>query len=189
MLLKYFLPLILFVSCFSTNLVFADSGYFVVDEIEVKQKDKNSLLAKQKALSKTPRLAFSKLISEELNLGEKVVSLMSDKQISDCIYDYSIEHEKHSDSFYIAELSYRFDKTSVSELLKKHGIKCNIVDEKQNKQSVKLAISIRDYVSRFVDLKTINHSVRTFSGEIVTFTMHKDSLNEFRKLGVRYVVI
>lgn len=186
--MKYILFL-LSVICFSETSVFAVSGYFFVEKIEVKRQDKNSLLAKQKALSIASRTAFSRLIAEELNLNEKIMDSISDKQISDCIYDYSIEHEKHSDSFYIAELSYRFDKMSVSKLLKTRGIDCNIIDETQNKQDIKLAIDIKDYVAKANDLKKINHIVETFSGEIVIFTMQKDALTEFRKLGIRYAVI
>lgn len=187
--MRYILVLLLSVFFCTTNFIFADSGYFVVENIEVKQKDRNSLLAKQRALSVASRMAFAKVISQELNLDESVMDSISDNKIANCIYDYSIENEKHSDSFYIAELSYRFDKSLVGALLKKSGIKCDIENEKQDKQNIELVVRIEDYILKSNDLRRISHSVSSFSAEIVTFIIHKTSFVEFRKLGVRYAVI
>ena len=45
--------------------VFADSEYFEIKDVEVKQEGKNSLVAKEEALRRAARLAFKEIIESE----------------------------------------------------------------------------------------------------------------------------
>ncbi|MDR2681675.1 MAG: hypothetical protein LBB29_01345 [Holosporaceae bacterium] len=162
----------------------------MIENIEVKKSDRNSLIAKQRALSAALRIAFSRLLSERLKVsgGASVASSFSERQINDCVYDYSIDQEKYSESFYIGEFSYRFCKLRVAELFRERGIKCDSFDIPKKVSVIKLVTYISDFVTNINRLKKFGCSVERFSGEKIIFTIRKNSISDFEKLGIRYAM-
>ena len=165
--------------------VSADSGYFEIRDVEVKQKGSNSLIAKQKALLEANRFAFKKII-EDVSKGQCLTMLksISDQQIQSCIYDYSIDQEKFSELFYIGKISYRFSKNKILALLKSHGIHTDIQNE-ENK-IIKLAVYLSDFIHRANELNKLEVIVEKFSDTKVVFNINKRYINDFRKLCIKY---
>ncbi|MDR1561288.1 MAG: hypothetical protein LBS23_02955 [Holosporaceae bacterium] len=165
----------------------ADSLYYEIKKIEIKQKDRNSLAAKQKVLLMAVRSAFKKLIAEKLNKDAEIAEKMSHQQIQDCIYDYSIENEKYSDSFYIAELTYRFSKKKVAKLLEYYGIDVDLEDADDQKR-VKLAIYTGDFLKHATKLNNLDVSVELFSEKRAIFNIDESKIKDFRELGIKYAL-
>jgi hypothetical protein len=182
------LPAFVLLFCiFTSDFSFAEDGFFCVDNIEVKQNGENSLVAKQKALSIASRKAFFKLLGGEFGISDAKSLEISESQINECLYDYSIEQEKHSERVYIAELSYRFNKKQTVQLLKKYGIDCsNVVTETENTKNVKIIVRMNDFVTNYGELKKLDYSIEQFSGEKVIFVINKDDVNNFKKIGIKY---
>ncbi|MCR5225295.1 MAG: hypothetical protein K6C34_04395 [Alphaproteobacteria bacterium] len=173
----------LFLSIFLISAVMADSSFWEVENVEIKQEGQNSVVAKQRALSKSASSAFLKLFtSEELKKFAGYANKFSDKQIQDCVYDYSIEEEKSSDSFYIGEFSYRFSKNRVVALLKKFG--ANISAQKSSKV-VKIAIYKKDYLDHSNLISKSGSKVLSFSSEKVILEIN--DINKFKKFNITYV--
>ncbi|MDR0632020.1 MAG: hypothetical protein LBF54_02165 [Holosporaceae bacterium] len=164
--------------------VFADSQYFEVRDIEIKQKGKNSLAAKQVALDRAARLALKKMIEDELK-GSFPESI-SNQQIQNCVYDYSIDQEKFSDSIYIGRISYRFLKNKISSLLKPHGINVSIQDDEGKANDVRLSVYLVDFLRRARELRKIKAAVEKFSDQKVVFRIKKKYIDDFRKLRIKY---
>ncbi len=162
----------------------ADSSFWEVGNVEIKQEGQNSFIAKQQALSKSARSAFLQLFKEndELKPFAICANRFSERQIQDCVYDYSIENEKSSDSFYIAEFSYRFSKSKINERLRKFG--ANVKTEKTSAVT-KIAIYKKDYLKRLKLLSKIGAKVVSFSSEKVVLEIH--DINRFKKLKFTYV--
>jgi hypothetical protein len=177
--MKHFLFLLL-AAGFSVD---ASSRYFEVDDIEIKQIGKNSLIAKQRALSEAMLSAFKKALAEELRDKSVAVSIPPNK-IRDCVYDYSIDQEKVSDSVYIGKFSYRFSKKKVASLLRSHGININIDDEEGKK--VELAVYLDDFLQYAPKLRDMGASVYRFSDKRVVFCINKNRLTDFYRLRIRY---
>lgn len=161
-----------------------ENGILATDSIEIKQQSKNSLLAKEQALSIAMRRAFSDLLKNRLEISDNLPTF-SEKEISDCVYDCSIEHEKHSESTYICEVIYRFDKNKLSSLLNKHGISYKA--EKETVSSLRIAIYTDDFIKNSDRLNNLNCAVEKFSSEKVILTIKNQDIEEFKKLGIRYV--
>ncbi len=163
----------------------ADSSFWEVENVEVKQEGQNSFVAKQKALSKSARSAFSQLFKEndDLKSFSSYAGRFSNRQIQDCVYDYSIENEKSSDSFYIAEFSYRFSKDKIAERLKRLG--ANIQTEGDNSGFTKVAIYKRDYLNKFKRFSRLHPNVLSFTEDKVVLEIRK--INDFKKLKIVYV--
>jgi hypothetical protein len=163
--------------------VFADSEYFEIKDVEVKQESKNSLVAKEEALRKAARLAFKEIIESEAK--PLSVESVSDHKIQDCVYDYSIEQEKFSESFYIGRISYRFSKHRVASLLKSFGLDADF-GKNENEKFVRLAIHPKAFLYCANELKKLKVVVERFSNERVVFRIDKELIGDFRKLGVKY---
>jgi hypothetical protein len=186
--MKRFLLAIL--SLIAVDFSNAEEQFFCVENVEVKQSDKNALIAKQKALSKALRMAFSRLLSEELGVQENsVTSSISENQISNCICDYSIEREKHSESIYIGKITYRFSKKQVASLLKKYNLKCVAIDDNKSIHNIRVAVYTKDFIDNFDKMKEFDYFVEKFSGKKVVFLMRNGTVNDFRKLGIRYAIL
>lgn len=165
-----------------SDFSFADeSRVLATDSIEIKQQSKNSLLAKEQALSIAMRKAFADLLKNRLEISETLPHF-SEKEISDCVYDCSIENEKHSESTYICEVTYRFDESKVADLLNKHGIPYKT--EKKPASNTKIAIYTDDFIKNSNKLDCV---VEKFSSERVILTIKDFDIEEFKKLGIRYV--
>jgi hypothetical protein len=158
---------------------------FEVKKIEVKQKDKNSFVAKQKALYVAARFAFRKLISKILKEDVKIAEKILQKQIQDCVYDYSIDQEKYSNSFYIAEFSYRFSKRKTANLLRDYGVNIDLQEESSLK-TIKLIVYAKDFLKHANKLKNLNVSTELFSGEKVIFSIDERNIEKFREFGIKY---
>ena len=100
--------------------VFAD--YLEVSGVTVKMTAKNSLTAKQRAVTTSYHKAFGKLLTSYFPNAKSVQNKIPEKEIQDCVYDYSIDHEKFSGRVYIAQFSFRFDEDKVARILKDHNI-------------------------------------------------------------------
>ncbi|MDR1236590.1 MAG: hypothetical protein LBJ96_06330 [Holosporaceae bacterium] len=176
-----FFPFLLFALSFCVE---ASSKYFEIRDIEVKQSGKNSLIAKQKALSQAMLSAFRKVVKNNCGKEISVADSISAQAIKNCIYDYSIDQEKSSDSVYIGKFSYRFLKKKVAALLLKHGIKIDFEDEERN--VVKLAVYLEDFLQHTKELYNLKIDVENFSDERVVFCINKNSLKDFRRLRIKY---
>jgi hypothetical protein len=164
----------------------AGGDYFSVGGIEVKQKDRDTQSAKQKALKVAFRSALAKVISATLGLDSSVTEGISDQQISACMYDFSIDSEKYSDCFYIAELSCRFNKNDVYDLLQNRGIGLAVAVDEKNSEKMQIALYLQDFIDNVARLDNICTAVKCFSGEIIILEMAKDSLDVVKKMGIRY---
>jgi hypothetical protein len=161
------------------------SFFFEIHEIRVKQSDKNSFSAKQNALLKAAKLAFLKLAKKKLNLDAQIVEKVPNNKIQECIYDYSIENEKYSDSFYIAELSYRFSREKISLLLKDYGVILE-VPENSTPEEITIVLRTSDFLQSEIKLRELEPLVKSFSSDRVIFNMDRKNMDAFRALRIRY---
>ncbi|MDR1982309.1 MAG: hypothetical protein LBQ08_00725 [Holosporaceae bacterium] len=161
----------------------ADSRYFEIKDIEIKQKGNNSLIAKQNALHLAMSSAFQKMVKTELNEHVSSINSISNRQIQDCVYDYSIDQEKFSDSFYIGKFSYRFSKSKVASLLKSYGINIDLEDKTR---TVQLAIYLNDFILHEKKLRELKVVVEKFSNKKIIFHINREYINYFRKLRIKY---
>lgn len=167
------------------------------DSIEIKQSGKNSLIAKERALAIAARRAFSSLLrdhgedfvesSGEPQAAELKDSTFSDREISNCVYDYSIENEKHSESIYICAVRYRFDSKRIVSLFQKHDIKCR--SDESNDSNIKVAIYSRDFIRNSAKIYTKNCVIQKYSSEYVVLFIRNCTKKEFEKLGLRYALL
>ncbi|MCR4623755.1 MAG: hypothetical protein K5780_03820 [Alphaproteobacteria bacterium] len=144
--MKRFLFLLLFCS-FS---VWAKGSYLEVSGVTTKEVDKDSLAAKQKALSSSANKAFNRLLDsyfpEAVSLKNKILG----SEIQNCVYDYSIDQEKFSGKTYIARFSFRFSKKAVKNILRNHNI--SSYEEKKSKTST-IALYTQDYLDNYAQLR------------------------------------
>jgi hypothetical protein len=178
--MKRFLFLLFAVSFY----INADSKYFEIPDIEVKQNGSNPWIAKQKALSKSMLSAFEKIIEAALKKKTQTAGSIPLQQIRSCLYDYSIDQEKFSDSVYIARISYRFLKKKVAFLLRSYGITINFEDE--DEKMTKLAVYLSDFVTHARKMHDMKVDVEKFSDERVVFRISKERLKDFYNLHIRY---
>lgn len=171
------------------------------DSVEVKQSGRNSLVAKEKALSIAARKAFTSLLRDhETDLVDpedesgRVAAVLplkdltfSDREISDCVYDYSIENEKRSESVYICEVRYRFDSKQVVLLLQKHGVKCR--SNGLENSNIKVVIYTEDFIRNSSRLYTKNCVVQKYSSEYVVLFIKNCTKEDFEKFGLRYALL
>lgn len=157
-------------------------GVLAVGSVEIKQQGANSLQAKEKALCVAMRRSFNNLLIDRLKLRRPLPSF-SHREISDCVYDCSIDSEKHSDQIYIGEISYRFSEGKVASLLKKHGVKCNLISEDIKQSYLRVAIYSKDF-EKIASLKSC--IVESFSAERIIVKVRENSFEDFKKSGITY---
>jgi hypothetical protein len=163
-----------------------DVPHLETQKVEIKQMDQNSLSAKQKALAEASRSAFQKLVTTKLGKDPKIFEKISDDQIQECIHDYSIENEKYSDSFYIAELAYRFSTKKVSDLMESFGLDLGYTPESTPSKTVKIAVYADDFLQHAGKLGELGKTVQFFSHKKVIFTIDEKNINAFRQLCIQY---
>ncbi|MDR2781735.1 MAG: hypothetical protein LBB21_04775 [Holosporaceae bacterium] len=178
--MKRFLLLLLLTS-FSVD---ASSKYLEIGDVEVKQAGSNSLVAKQEALSRAMLSAFRTLVETYTKERSSNVESISKHQVQNCVYDYSIDQEKFSDSVYIGKFSYRFYKRKVASLLQSYGIKIDFDYEEE--KVARLAVYLDDFLRYSQEMRNLQVNVEKFSDEKVIFRINKDRINDFRKLRIRY---
>jgi hypothetical protein len=163
--------------------ILADSGYFDVKDIEVKQRESNSLIAKQNALRQATNLAFKKMIQTELDQNFPSINSISNPQIQDCIYEYSIDQEKFSDSVYIGKISYRFSKNKVMALLKSYGLEIKPEDKVK---IVRLSVYLKDFLIHEKKLREMKVIIEKFSDNKIIFSINGEHIKRFRRLRIKY---
>ncbi|MDR0968258.1 MAG: hypothetical protein LBL99_01315 [Holosporaceae bacterium] len=173
---------LLFLLAAANFYAFADSSYFEVENVEVKRQSKNSLIAKEEAARQAARSAFGKLIEKETQSLQKLS--FSDREIQDCVYDYSIDQEKISNTVYVGRFSYRFSKNKVATLLRSRGANVDFGEKQSGK--VKLAVYRKDFLRNADDLEKLKIAVEEFSNERVVFEIAKKRIPNFRKLRIKY---
>ncbi|MDR2681747.1 MAG: hypothetical protein LBB29_01720 [Holosporaceae bacterium] len=194
MVVLKFLARALLVLFFASTLYGADKT-LTIKKVNVRQKGENSVEAKEKALFKASRLSFAKILKDHFGLDKKVADSMTSQQISECISGYSVQHEKQSDSYYIAELSYKFDRESIENLLTTQGLLQRSSDVskggKNGKKSndIVLLLSLNDFMGNIHQLKHTKYKVHKFSNAVVELSMGILYLNDIKTLGITYVVI
>jgi hypothetical protein len=165
--------------------IFADSEYFEVDDIEVKQSGRNSLIAKEEALRLTRRLALEKMVkSISKSTNPPALASISDREIQNCIYEYSIDREKFSGSFYIGKISYRFFKNKVSSLLKSRGIHTEI--QVVENRIARFAVYLKDFIRCANELNRLEVTVEKFSDTRIVFNINRKYVDNFRRLRIKY---
>lgn len=144
--MKRFLFLLLFCS-FS---VWARDSYLEVSGVTTKEVGKDSLAAKQKALSNSTNKAFNRLLDSYFPEAVSLKNKIQERKIQDCIYDYSIDQEKFSGKTYIARFSFRFSKKAVQKILRNHNI--SNYEEKKPKTNT-FVLYTQDYLDNYVQLQ------------------------------------
>lgn len=160
----------------------AESSNLKVCDVEIKQAGQNSLIAKQKALYKSARKAFNRVINRDFREFSSYAEYVSTQQIQNCIYDYSIKHEKFSNSFYIADFLYRFSANKIAEVLNRFG--ANIKTSSREK-SVHVGVYRDDYVNNAEALQQIGAEVVKFSSVRVVLKVF--DLDQLKQLHINYV--
>lgn len=176
--MRYSLLIWLFVgfSCF------AESSNLKVCDVGIKQAGQNSLIAKQKALHNSARKAFDRVINRDFREFSSYAEYVSTQQIQNCIYDYSIKHEKFSNSFYIADFSYRFSADKIAEALNRFGANIKRVS---HGKFVYVGIYRDDFVNNADALQQIEVEVVRFSSVRVVLKVF--DLDKFKQLNIDYV--
>ncbi len=181
--MKYFL-FSLFV-IFSLNS-FCSSKFININEITVKISDKNSLIAKQKALSNAQNLAFSKLIIVQYPEVNYVKDKISLNQIQECIYDYSIEEEKFTEKIYMAEFSFRFSKEKLKHLFKSYGINSD-EDEMSVIMNNSLVVYTKDFLNHFNLFQNV--SIKRFSARRMILQISKQQKDILKNNYIKFAEI
>jgi hypothetical protein len=171
-----------------------EDGELTIKKVSVKQSGKNSVEAKEKALAKASRLSFAKILKDHFGLPKAVSDSMSDHQIAECISGYSVAHEKQSDSYYIAELSYKFNRKSIESMLEFRGLPAppKVNSRSRNEKlsyDVTLLVSLEDFMRDISRLKYLKYKIIAFSSKIIELSLGITDLNTIRTLGIAYVVI
>ena len=130
--------------------VSAEVPCFEVNGVTEKATDRNSLVAKQKALSGSMSRAFNRLLDSYFPEAESLKNKVPEEKIQDCIYDYSIDQEKFSGKAYIAKFSFRFLKDAVQKILRSHNIAGH---EERKSETLAVAIYTQDYLNNYDQLK------------------------------------
>ena len=136
----------LFLLIFCSFSVLAESPYLEVSGVTTKEKGKDSLTAKQKALSSSTNKAFNRLLDSYFPEAVSLKNRIREKEIQNCVYDYSIDQEKFSGKTYIARFSFRFSKEAVQKVFRSHNI-ANYEEKKSQKDTV--VLYTQDYLSRY----------------------------------------
>lgn len=151
--------------------VFADDSYLEVSGVTVKMTAKDSLTAKQRAVSTSYHKAFGKLIASYFPDAKSVQNKVSEKAIQDCVYDYSIDQEKFSGKVYIAQFSFRFDRDKVLRVLRGYNIEST---EYRKSSSVDIAVYTQDYLDFYSQLR--QYRVILFSPKRIILKVPSDEV-------------
>ena len=192
------------------------ASFLTINDVEVKKEGADSLIAKEGGLSEALNIAFTKILKDnfgivyELPEVEKVEAdtdtattatyeenktpVISAEEKNACVYDYSVVREKFSDSFYIANISYRFDRDKVIELLKKHslievGAAANATRKTENVVVAKIAIRSRDFLKNYSEIRRLNCTVTKFTNDFVIMVVKNYTSSSFENLCMKYAIL
>ena len=142
------------------------SGYVQVEDILVKCEGKDALSAKQQAMARAERLAFSKMLDAEFPEASFLKNKVRLTDIASMIYDYSINKEKVSAKGYTAKFSYRFFRPKVLSFLRKYGINASDNSAQNYKIIAIFPSTYRKYSSLFSQAKIVLFSAKKIVLEI-----------------------
>ncbi|MDR2107302.1 MAG: hypothetical protein LBO73_02155 [Holosporaceae bacterium] len=185
--MRRFFPFLLLCTTLGVS---AGSPYVEVKDIEVKQRGKNSVAAKQSALDAALHQAFRKALGVVSDVLPRSALQTPVRQIQDCLYDYSVDQEKFSDSVYIGRISYRFRRDRLVSLLKSLGVEADVGDDGEGEKdtSVKLAVHLEDFILNSNALREMNAVVEKFSDDKIMFRLNQGRIDDFLKLRIKYAV-
>ena len=173
----------LFLSLFIVLSGYGETSYPEVSEITVKTSARDSLSAKQKALSIATERAFNKLIDINFPEATRLKGKLSFTQLRDCVYDYSIEQEKFSGTVYIAEFSFRFAEDKLLKLFRFYGI-----SEPETKAKIlKMTIYTKDYLDNPKIFKDV--SIHSFSREKMTISISSEFKKRLKEKNIKFAEI
>ena len=161
--------------------VSAEVPCFEVNGVTEKATDRNSLVAKQKALSGSMSRAFNRLLDSYFPEAESLKNKVPEEKIQDCIYDYSIDQEKFSGKAYIAKFSFRFLKDAVQKILRSHNIAGH---EERKSETLVVAIYTQDYLNNYDQLKECK--VVVFSPKRMVLEIPTAALSDLFDLGLAF---
>ncbi|MBO4405711.1 MAG: hypothetical protein J5821_03185 [Alphaproteobacteria bacterium] len=171
----------LFSLLFCLFSVSAEIPCLEVNGITVKATDRNSLAAKQKALSGSMNRAFNRLLDSYFPEAVSLKNKIQEEKIQDCIYDYSIDQEKFSGKTYIAKFSFRFSKEAVQKILRSHNI---IGREEKKSETTAVAIYTQDYLGNYERLK--EYKVILFSPKRMVLEIPAAALTDLFSLQLAF---
>lgn len=164
----------------------SDTSFFFVENLDIRRQNTDPLRAKREALKDSLREAFLRVLFKNFDKFNDIN--FTDDEISSCLYDYSIKAEKYSDSFYIASISYRFNKEIIAELLQKDKSKISYPQKKYEK-FIRVAIYITDFIENYKVIKKTNYRVEKFSNNFIVLILKDSEISLFRKLSIKYAEI
>lgn len=179
--LRFFYCLACLFFCFTEAF---SSGYIQVEDVLVKSEGKDALSAKQQAMSRAERLAFSKMLDAEFPEASFLKNKVRLTDVASMIYDYSINKEKVSAKGYTAKFSYRFSRSKVLSFLRKYGI--NVADESaQNYKTIAVFPSTyQSHKSLFSQAKIVS-----FSSKKIVLEIPSKMLEELNRSQIVFVEI
>lgn len=176
---KILVSLLVFSFC-----VFAEDSYLEINGVTSKASSANSLAAKQTVFSNALNRAFGRMLSTYFPKIRSFEDKVQEKNIQDCLYDYSVDQEKFSGKTYIARFSFRFSKKAVQKLLRKH----NLLDrEAKTSESETVVIYTQDYLGGYDQLK--EYKVVMFSPKRIVLEVPESDLKAFLNSKVTFAKI
>ncbi len=164
--------------------VFAEDSYLEVVGIASKASSANSLVAKSIVFSNALNRAFGRVLRNYFPEAKPLEDEVSEKDIQDCLYDYSIDREKFSGTTYIARFSFRFSKDAVTKMLRRR----NAIESKKEKFGAEMvAVYTQDYLDKYDLLK--DYKVIVASPKRVIFEIPTEKLRPFLDSKVAYAKV
>ena len=169
---------------FFSFCIFAEDSYLEINGVTSKASSANSLAAKQTVFSNALSRAFGRMLSTYFPKVRSFEGEFQEKNIQDCLYDYSVDQEKFSGKTYIARFSFRFSKKAVQKLLRKH----NLLDrEAKISESETVAIYTQDYLKGYDQLK--EYKVVIFSPKRIVLEIPETDLKDFLNSKITFAKI
>ena len=175
----------LFVSLlFFSFSVFAEDSYLEVERVSSKASARDSLAAKSIAFTGALNLAFEKMLRNYFPEVEPLVGETPEKDIQDCLHDYSIKQEKFSTNTYVGVFSFRFSRNAVEKMLRHR----NLIDQEERKSGAELvAIYTQDYFNKYDQLK--DYKVVVFSPKRMIFEIPAAELQSLMDAKVAFAKV
>ena len=151
--------------------VLAETSYLEVNGVTTKEVDRNSLAAKQKALSNSASRAFNRMLDSYFPEAASLKNKIREDKIQNCIYDYSIDQEKFSGKAYIARFSFRFSKEAVQKILRDHNI---LSHEDKKIKTNDVVLYTRDYLNKYEELR--EYKIVLFSPNRIILKISTDEM-------------
>jgi len=164
--------------------VFAEDSYLEVRGVASKASAGDSLTAKSIVFSNALNRAFGRMLRNYFPEAKPLEGEIPEKDIQDCLYDYSIDREKFSGTTYIAKFSFRFSRDAVTKFLRQH----NAIEAEEKVSDAELvAIYTQDYSVKYDLLKDYN--VVVFCPKRMILEIPSTELKSFLDSKVAYAKV